>query len=141
MLVLLVASCSNDLYESQQYYQFNDEMIGTYTTVDVEELNDVIKDNNADMYLGPVSLALMVLKVNLDQKNLLISQDFPSIEEKNRVVITIVRDGYPDDATRGEWDRLELQKEIGGGWKILTAKHAVSCWRSDSQIFQNKPCP
>lgn len=62
------------------------------------------------------------------------------IEQPRRIDIRLVRDGFADDAVRGDIHDLTLQRTNGEEWTIASAKQAWRCWRSGANTYSSKPC-
>lgn len=62
------------------------------------------------------------------------------VEQPRRVDIRLVRDGFADDAVRGDIHDLTLQRTNGQEWKVVSAKQAWRCWRSGAKTYSSKRC-
>ena len=74
---------------------------------------------------------------------------YPSLEVRpeeapTEAVVTIVRDGYFDDSTRGDWHRLRIRRHEDGGWRLEEVLVAYRCYRGlKTQLhgFTGEFCP
>lgn len=75
----------------------------------------------------PLRIISDLLRLDSEPKEVAIYQSFSTMESRNSVTVTVVRDGYLDDSIRGEWNEFEMTKNADQTWKIISAKQAGSC--------------
>ena len=60
--------------------------------------------------------------------------------------VTFVRDGFLDDAVRGDWYEIQftfvrgIESDKMNMWWVLSAKEAWRCRRPDTGVYQNEVC-
>jgi len=62
-------------------------------------------------------------------------------EQPQNIEIQLVRDGFLDDAQRGDIQRIKLRKNVDQSWRVTEVKKAYSCWRSVSVQYSSELCP
>mgnify|MGYP001112911315 CR=1 FL=1 len=134
-----IASCSFIGTSSDVGKPFAKEMVTSFILMDINALNEEIA-KQAGISDTPLTIIIDLLKINSEQKELIIYQSFLSAEKRESVIVSVVRDGYLDDSVRGEWNEFEMRRNSGQVWKIINAKKAFLCWRLESNQYQNKPC-
>ena len=67
--------------------------------------------------------------------------EFDNIESPTKATVTLVRDGFLDDAVRGDIHRILFHKAGDGTWKIVGLKKSQRCWRSNSDKYSSDLCP
>jgi len=56
--------------------------------------------------------------------------------------VTLVRDGFLDDAVRGDRWEIAMERAAAGGWRVVEVKRAWRCRRGAQQDrFGITPCP
>ena len=63
------------------------------------------------------------------------------IEAPTQIKIQLIRDGFLDDAVRGDIHQLKLNRQAGGDWKITSLKKTTRCWRFNPAVYASTPCP
>lgn len=56
------------------------------------------------------------------------------------VEVTIRRDGFVDDAVRGDVHAMKLRRGEGGRWEIVSLKRAMRCWRPEASAYSAAVC-
>ena len=135
----LISSCASFMPIDEVMKAHYNEVVSSYKSMDTEVLNDKLAKQNI-IDTNPLKVILSLLKINSEQKDLVIYQTFPRIEEKENLIITVFREGYLDDSVRGEWNEVEMKKVSENKWVIISAKKAFLCWRSDSHQYQEDLC-
>ncbi|MCX4027363.1 SH3 domain-containing protein [Endozoicomonas sp. SM1973] len=76
-----------------------------------------------------------------EAKEQLIHQQNDSAESADKTTVTVIRDGFLDDSTRGErWD-IKLMKQPTGKWQTHSVTVAHRCWPGRGYEFYSKePC-
>ena len=134
-----IASCSFIGTSSDAEKPFAKEMVTSYISMDTNALNEEIA-KQAGISDTPLAIIIDLLKINSEQKELIIYQSFLSAEKRESVIVSVVRDGYLDASVRGEWNEFEMRRNSGQVWEVINAKKAFLCWRLESNQYQNKPC-
>ena len=62
------------------------------------------------------------------------------IEAATAVEVTIRRDGFADDAVRGDIHALKLRRDNQGAWRIVSLKRATRCWRPEAAEYSAAAC-
>ena len=140
LAVQFITSCTSIVTSNDVEKPFKREMVASYISMDTSALNEDIA-KQAEINAIPLKIVLNILNISSVQKDLAIYQSFSGTEERESVTVTVFRDGYLDDSVRGEWNEFEMKRASDQTWRVINAKKAFSCWRLESNQYQNEPCP
>ncbi len=115
-----------------------------YQRIDIGELNQQIFDGGkagAGWVKDPYQIALKLAGVFEETRTRTIEMSVPRIEGSTTMSITITDDGIADDSTQSMRYRMELARDEGGIWSLITAGRSWTCQSGrGSQTFTTVRC-
>jgi len=87
----------------------------------------------------PSQFAFHLLNLS-DTRDYRIDYQATRVENNDKSVITIVRDGFMDDAIRGDIHQFQVINEQGL-WQLMSVKRSFRCWRTIDMSYSSKLCP
>jgi len=117
----------------------------SWTMLDVKALNEQIAAAIAGQETWPQRPLLVTVRFfggDANARSLTLESVKNRGEGADAARVVVVRDGFLDDSTRGDWHEVDLRRLPDGSWRINTARAAYRCRRSaNTDEYQNKPCP
>ena len=136
MLLVTSSSCASSSIQ-------NPGTIKSWNTVDPKPLNDRIRAAYASGQAWASQPQLYVFNLFYFEEIKSITYDYEvdNTENPQHITIRLIRDGFLDDAVRGDIQRIELNRNKQGEWEIILLQKAHRCWRGEEQTFTTEPCP
>ena len=115
-----------------------------YQTVNINRFNriiDIANRNRENWVRSPSQTVYKLIGEIQEAKSRVIRFEFPSAEGSNSVTAVITEDGLLDDSTRSQRLRLQLVRDSGGVWKVISGQQSWRCQqRRGHQNFSAVPC-
>ncbi|MDG5814306.1 hypothetical protein QA601_04400 [Chitinispirillales bacterium ANBcel5] len=141
LTALVVLSCSRTANDQRP-----DEFpVVSYNNLDVKDFNVKITsaaDNREDWVYSPVLVVQKYRRIS-DARFVSILLKNDRVENPSNSTITVVEEGYLDDAVRGQWFQFFLERENSeSAWKVEEIRQANLCGRMGSpEKFSKELCP
>ena len=112
--------------------------------VSFSEFNSEIADarENGESWTGsPLSIALEFVGAAMESREKAVhAKSLSGGESFNKVLVSVMEDGYLDDSLRGSMTILRMENN-NGYWQITSAKKAWRCWEGRGhERYSSEPC-
>lgn len=136
---LLSVGCASD---AQRKAVRSDVAVTSWLDVDCSALNAKIRKAHAanEAWTSVPQLYAFNLFDFAETKEVDYHFNADRVEGATAVEVTIRRDGFVDDAVRGDVHAMKLRRGKGGRWEIVSLKRAMRCWRPEATEYSAAAC-
>ena len=141
-LVWLVSACATTTKNHSESPL--DAAVISSKAVAIGEMNAKIESavaSNATWTKSATLCVLYVLQADEETRELKLTYASSGGEQPSQATVELRRDGFLDDAVRGDWHRLALQRQADGTWRFVEGSRAQQCWRNSSKGYMADACP
>ncbi len=138
-LILMSTGCQ---YLPSSSFTVEEDSVESWETLSINRFANILNSARAEKRSwvnNPSLFAYHLLNLSDSQRYHI---DYQAMQAENNTesLITIVRDGFKDDAIRGDVHQINVQKQDGLWW-VVSVKRAFSCWRGPQAYYSSKLCP
>ena len=139
--VLFLAGCSAAAGDLTEILHREPE---SWASLDVGRLNARVEEAVAAQESWPHSPLLVTLHIlggDREARSLALEEVKNRTEGADATTVVLIRDGFLDDAVRGDLHEVDLRRLPDGTWRIHKARAAYRCRRSERpETYQEHPC-
>jgi hypothetical protein len=117
--------------------------VRSYEDLDISKFQQLLSksaEKNEIWTNDPLQISLRFLRL-FEGKIQQITRRHNSAESARRAEVTVIEEGYLDDAIRGARYEFILEKDVKHRWQLISAKKAWRCWPNRGHDdFSKQPC-